>query len=127
MVISDQEGQARLTSSAARTAEGAMEITPIYKCTDLASALRDFMSKKIYVIGADLNAKQSIYDIEIRFPCVVVFGNEQDGLSLNVKKRCDQVVRVPGVGKIQSLNVSVAAGVILSELVRNRNAKNGAQ
>jgi tRNA G18 (ribose-2'-O)-methylase SpoU len=101
-----------------------MEITPIYKCADLASALRDFMSKNIYVIGADLNAKQSLYDIEIQFPCVVVFGNEQEGLSLNVKKRCDQVVRVPGMGKIQSLNVSVAAGVILSELVRNRDAKN---
>jgi len=127
MVISDKEGQARLTSSAARTAEGAMEITPIYKCADLASALRDFMSKNIYVIGADLNSKQSLYDIEIRFPCVVVFGNEQEGLSLNVKKRCDQVVRVPSVEKIQSLNVSVAAGVILSELVRNRNAKSGAQ
>ena len=120
MVIPNQEGQARLTSSAARTAEGAMEITPIYQCTDLASALRDFMLKNIYVIGTDLNAKQSLYDIEIRFPCVVVFGNEQDGLSSSVKKRCDQVVRIPGTEKIQSLNVAVATGVILSELTRRR-------
>jgi tRNA G18 (ribose-2'-O)-methylase SpoU len=123
MVISNQEGQARLTSSAARTAEGAMEITPIYQCTDLASALRDFMSRNVYVIGTDLNAKQSLYDIEIHFPCVVVFGNEQDGLSSSVKKRCDQVVRIPGKEKIQSLNVAVATGVILSELTRLRGSK----
>jgi RNA methyltransferase, TrmH family len=124
VVISNQEGQARLTSSAARTAEGAMEITPIYQCTDLASILRDFMSKNIYVIGTDLNARKSLYDVEIRFPCVVVFGNEQDGLSSNVKKRCDQVVRISGTEKIQSLNVAVAAGVILSELNRRLGSKN---
>jgi len=124
MVISNQEGQARLTSSAARTAEGAIEVTPIYRCTDIASALRDFMSRNIYVVGADLNAKQSLYDIAIRFPCVVVFGNEQKGLSSSVKKRCDQVVRISGSKKIQSLNVAVAAGVVLSELTRCRDLKN---
>ena len=123
MVISNQEGQARLTSSAARTAEGAIEVTPIYQCTDLASALRDFMSRNVYVIGADLNAKQSLYDIEIRFPCVIVFGNEQEGLSSSVKQRCDQVVRIAGTEKIQSLNVAVASGVILSELIRLRDYK----
>ena len=52
------------------------------------------------------------------------FGNEQEGLSSNVKKRCDQVVCIPGAEKIQSLNVAVAAGVILSELVRYRDKKN---
>jgi tRNA G18 (ribose-2'-O)-methylase SpoU len=123
MVISNKEGQARLSSSAARTAEGAMEITPIYQCTDLASALRDFMSRNVYVIGTDLNAKQSLYDIEIRFPCVIVFGNEQEGLSSSVKQRCDQVVRIAGTEKIQSLNVAVASGVILSELIRLRDYK----
>ena len=122
-MVSRQEGQARMTPSAARTAEGAMEITPIYQCTDLASALRDFMSRKIFVIGTDLNAEQSLYDIEISFPCVVVFGNEQEGLSSSVKKRCDQVVRISGTEKIQSLNVAVAAGVILAELTRRRNLK----
>lgn len=124
MVVSSEESQARLTSSAARTAEGAMEITPIYQCADLASALRDFVSRNVYVIGADLNAKQSLYDIEIRFPCILVLGNEQKGLSSSVKKRCHQVVRIPGLERMQSLNVSVAAGVALSELIRFRDYKN---
>lgn len=120
MVVSNQEGQARLTASAARTAEGAMEITPIYQCSDLASTLRDFMSGNVCVLGMDLNANQSLYDIEIRFPCVVVLGNEQEGLSSSVKKRCNQVVRIPGAEKMQSLNVAVAVGVVLSELARCR-------
>ena len=123
MVLSNQEGQAKLSSSAARTAEGAMDITPIYQCTDLASTLRDFMSRNVYVIGTDLNADQSIYDIEIRFPCVLVLGNEQEGLSSSVKKRCDQLVHIPGMGEIQSLSVAVAAGVVLAELVRYRESK----
>ena len=123
VVVSNQEGQARFTSSAARTAEGAMEITPIYQCTDLASTLRDFMSRNVYVVGADLDANQSFYDVEIRFPCVVVLGNEQEGLSSSVKKRCDQVVRIPGAEKIQSLNVAVTAGVVLSELARCRDSQ----
>ena len=124
MVVSNEEGQARLTASAARTAEGAMEITPIYQCADLASALYDFMSQNVYVLGADIKVNQSLYDIEMRFPCLVVFGNEQEGLSSSVKKRCDQVVCIPGAKKIQSLNVAVAAGVVLSELVRCRDSKN---
>ncbi|SVB04614.1 uncharacterized protein METZ01_LOCUS157468 [marine metagenome] len=123
MIVSNQEGQARLTSSAARTAEGAMEITPIYKCLDLASSLRDFRSKNIYVVGTDLNANLSLHDIETPFPCIIVFGNEQEGLSSTVKKECDQVVRISGSEKIQSLNVAVAAGVILSELIRRRDSK----
>ncbi|SVD05090.1 uncharacterized protein METZ01_LOCUS357944, partial [marine metagenome] len=64
------------------------------------------------------------YDIEIRFPCILVLGNEQEGLSSSVKKRCHQVVRIPGMEKIQSLNVAVAAGVALSELIRCRGYKN---
>jgi len=123
LVMSNEEGQARLTSSAARTAEGAMEVTPIFQSTNLASALRDFMSRNIFVLGADLDAKQSLYEVEVRFPCVVVLGNEQEGLSEGVKKRCNQVVRISGAEKVQSLNVSVAAGIVLSELSRRRDFK----
>jgi len=123
LVISNQESQARLTSSAARTAEGAMEMLPIFQCTDLASTLRDFMSHNVYVVGTDLNVNQSLYDIELRFPCILVLGNEQEGLSSSVKKCCCQIVRIPGVEKIQSLNVAVAAGVVLAEFTRYRDSK----
>ena len=63
-------------------------------------------------------ARQSLYEIDIPFPCVVVLGNETAGLSASVKKRCDARVHIPGMDAVQSLNVSVAAGVVLGELFR---------
>ena len=89
-------------------------------CKSLASALRDLQSKKVFVVGADLNAKKSLYEIKIPFPCVVVAGNERDGLSAPVKKRCDVLVKIPGAGAMESLNVSVSVGVLLGELARRQ-------
>ncbi len=115
-----ETAQSVLTSSMARTAEGALELVPIYPCKSLASALRDLQSKKVFVVGADLNAKKSLYEIKIPFPCVVVAGNERDGLSAPVKKRCDVLVKIPGAGAMESLNVSVSVGVLLGELARRQ-------
>ena len=122
LIVSDEEGQAGFTSSTARTAEGAMEVTPVYRCSDLSSALRDFKSRKVFILGTDLKAEESIHDTKVHFPCIVVLGNEGEGLSMKIKKRCDQVVRIPGVNQVQSLNVSVAAGVILADLCHRRNS-----
>lgn len=118
LIMSRGEKQALITSSAARMAEGGLEFVPIYECTDLPSLLRDFKSRTISVIGADPEARRSLYDIEFSFPCVVVLGNEREGLSARVKKRCDHLVRIPGSGNMQSLNVSVGAGIMLAELQR---------
>ncbi|MBI5427979.1 MAG: RNA methyltransferase [Nitrospinae bacterium] len=107
-----------VSPSLARVAEGALETVPIYQSADLPSSLRDLRAARTFVLGADLTADRSIYDIEIPFPCVVALGNEQEGLSERVKKRCDAVVSIPGSGTMQSLNVSVAAGVVLAELRR---------
>jgi len=120
MIVEADENQRFLTPSAARMAEGGMEDVPSYRCGDLASALRDLKAKGAFVLGADLESKESIYVQEIRFPCVVVVGNEREGLSERVKKRCDALVHVPGKGQMQSLNVAVASGVILAELNRRQ-------
>ncbi|VAX29221.1 hypothetical protein MNBD_NITROSPINAE05-949, partial [hydrothermal vent metagenome] len=121
LILGDHEDQARVTSSAARMAEGAMEMVPMYQSSDLASALRDLRAKKVFVVGADAGAGQSLYDAQISFPCIVVVGNENQGLSEKVKKRCHALVQVPGAKDMQSLNVSVAMGVILAELTRRKN------
>ncbi|CAI2719589.1 TrmH family RNA methyltransferase [Nitrospina watsonii] len=107
-----------VASSTARTAEGALEVVPMYECADLSSGLRDLKSKNVFVIGTDPEAKDSLYDVEIPFPCVLVLGGEKEGLSKRVRDRCDKVVRIPGETAIQSLNVSVAAGVVLGEMHR---------
>ena len=110
-----------ITSSAARMAEGGWESVPVYRNTDLSSTLRDFRQKGWYVVGADPDAKESLSSVKITFPVVLVLGNEQEGLSDAVKRRCDCLINIPGKGEIQSLNVSVAGGIILAELDRRRN------
>ena len=121
LLVGLEEGQGLMTPAAARTAEGAMEIVRVYECSDLPSTLRDLHARKVFVVGADLNADRSLYETEVPFPCVVVMGNEQEGLSERVRKRCDALVRVPSPSaSMQSLNVSVAAGVILAELYRRK-------
>jgi RNA methyltransferase, TrmH family len=112
-----------IPSSAARMAEGGLEEVPVYTSSDLPSALRDCRERGWFVIGADSNAKETLFDADIKFPAVVVMGNEQTGLSARVKQKCDKVVRVPGKGSLQSLNVSVAAGIILAEVDRRRKTR----
>lgn len=121
VIVGAHEDQARITSSAARMAEGAFETIPVYQSSDLASALRDFQKQGVFVLGTDVDAKQSLYEAEISFPCVVVVGSEKEGLSAKVKKRCDLLVKVPGKGTMQSLNVSVAAAILLAELNRRKS------
>ncbi len=121
LILGNHEDQAKITSSAARMAEGALETVPMYQSSDLASSLRDFREKKVMVIGADLGSGGSLYETKISFPCILVVGNENEGLSDKVKKRCHELVHVPGCGDMQSLNVSVATGVILAELNRQKN------
>ncbi len=122
LVTAAHADQAGIAPSAARMAEGALETVPLYACSDLPSALRDLRDRKVFVVGADPQG-DSLYETEISFPCAVVLGNEKEGLSDKVKKRCHALVQVPALGKMQSLNVSVAAGVILAELSRRKNTK----
>ena len=121
LVLPRSRTVAGITSSAARMAEGGWESVPVYRNTDLSSTLRDFRQKGWHVVGADPDAKESLNSVKITFPVVLVLGNEQEGLSNPVKRRCDRLVNIPGKGEIQSLNVSVAGGIILAELDRRRN------
>ena len=109
-----------IPSSAARMAEGGLEEVPVFTSSDLSSTLRDCREQGWFVVGADPDAKETLYSAKFKFPAVVVVGNEQEGLSSRVKQRCDALVRVPGRGTLQSLNVSVAAGIILAEMDRRR-------
>ncbi len=119
--LSDSPDQAAISSSAARMAEGALPLVSIYKCSNLPSALRDLQSSGTFILGADVKATNSLYEQSISFPCMLVLGNEKDGLSDKVKSRCNALVKIPGAGEINSLNVSVAAGTLLSELYRRKS------
>ncbi len=120
MIAAAAKEETGFSPSAARMAEGALEVVPFYGCSDLASVLRELSKQGACVVGADLDARQSLYDAKLAFPCVLVLGNEREGLSDKVKKRCDTLIKIPGTEAMQSLNVSVAAGVMLAELYRRK-------
>jgi len=107
-----------VNSSAVRMAEGALEMVPLFECKSLSSILRDLKAQGVFIAGADPTSKKSLYDMKLKYPCVMVVGNEREGLSDPVKKRCDALVRIPGAGDMESLNASVAAGILLGELSR---------
>ena len=114
-----------IPSSAARMAEGGLEHCSLSSPVQIfLPTLRDCREQGWFVVGADLNSKETLFNAKIKFPAVVVMGNEQEGLSSRVKQRCDTLVRVPGKGSLQSLNVSVAAGIILAEMDRRRKSPN---
>lgn len=118
LLIGLGETQTAVNPSAARMAEGALEMLPMLECRSLPSALRDLKARGVMIAGADPASKKELYASKLRLPCVMVLGHEQEGLSAPVKKRCDALVRIPGSGDMESLNVSVAAGILLAELSR---------
>lgn len=118
--LSESPDQATISSSTARMAEGALPLVSIYKCSNLPSTLRDLQSTGTFILGADVKTGNSLYEQSISFPCMLVLGNEKDGLSDKVKSRCNSLIKIPGAGEVNSLNVSVAAGTILAEIFRRK-------
>ena len=116
LVAGRNEEQANLTPSAIRMAEGALEKTSIYDCRNISSFLRDIKKLGVSILGAEPTAEKPLYEVSLKLPCVLVIGNEGKGLSKEVKRRCDNLVHIPGSGKMQSLNVSVATGIFLNAL-----------
>lgn len=109
-----------LTETVAKTAAGALEHVPVAKVTNLNRLLEDLKSNGIWTIGTSVNAKMSYTDWDWRQPSAIVLGSEGSGLHRLVEENCDALVKIPLLGNIESLNVSVAAGVILYEARRQR-------
>ena len=107
-----------LTPAAVRTAEGGAEFVPVVFTTDLAAALGRLKSAGASIVCTDAHAPGSALGYAWPRPCVLVLGNERDGISAPVRALADALVAIPGTGDIDSLNVSVAAGVLLAELRR---------
>jgi 23S rRNA (guanosine2251-2'-O)-methyltransferase len=110
-----------LTDAVAKTAAGALEYVPVAKVTNLTRLLEDMKARNIWTIGTSLKAKMDYTEWDWRQPSAIVLGGEGKGLHRLVEETCDVLVKIPILGKIESLNVSVAAGVILYEARRRRN------
>ena len=108
-----------LTATVARTSAGALNYTPVAKVTNLSATIEELKEKGLWFVCADMGGT-TMYDLNLTGPIGLVIGNEGDGVSRLVKEKCDFVASIPMKGEIDSLNASVAAGVLAYELVRQR-------
>jgi tRNA G18 (ribose-2'-O)-methylase SpoU len=113
---------AGLTSTAVRVAEGGAEEVRVSRTTDLADTLSRLRARGVRVVGADGHAHTAAVGFDYRGPVVLVLGNEREGLGERVRAQCDATVAIRGRGRIESLNVAVAAGVLMGEMTRGRFA-----
>ncbi|MCI8326244.1 MAG: 23S rRNA (guanosine(2251)-2'-O)-methyltransferase RlmB [Lachnospiraceae bacterium] len=108
-----------LTSTVAKTSAGALNYTPVAKVTNLTQTIKELKEQGIWFVGADMDGK-TMYQLDLKGPIAMVIGKEGEGLSKLVKENCDFIASIPMKGEIDSLNASVAAGVLGFEIVRQR-------
>lgn len=119
-VIIPKNRAVSLTSTVAKTSAGAIEYTPVCKVTNLARTIEELQSKNVWITGADMDGG-SMYDIDFKGSIGLVIGSEGKGLGRLIREKCDYVASIPMKGDINSLNASVAAGVLMYEALRQRN------
>jgi len=122
-VVIPTDRAAPVNEVARKVAAGAAELVPVASVTNLARAIDRIKECGVWVVGADGQATDSLYDADLNRPLALVLGAEGAGMRRLTRERCDFLVRIPMMGQIESLNVSVAAGVALFEARRQRSGK----
>ena len=113
-----------LTATVAKASAGAINYTPVAKVTNLVKTMDELKNQGIWYVCGDMGG-ESMYSLDLTGPMRLVIGNEGEGVSRLVKENCDFVATIPMFGDIDSLNASVAMGVLSYEIVRQRTAKKG--
>lgn len=121
-VVIPQRRSASVTAVAWRTSAGAAARLPVARATNLTRTLQDWADRGVRVVGLDADGDTVLDELEGVDPIVVVVGSEGKGLSRLVRQNCDEVVSIPMAGNTESLNASVAAGVVLAEIARQRRS-----
>ena len=119
-VVAPKDHAVGLNATVAKVASGAAETVPYLMVTNLARTLAELKDRDIRVIGASEDAERTLYEVNLSGPVALVLGAEGAGMRQLTKKTCDELVRIPMQGAVESLNVSVAAGVCLFEAMRQR-------
>lgn len=121
-VVAPRDRAAGLTPVVRKVAAGAAETVPFAQVTNLARALKDLKDAGLWIVGTDEEGEQELFAADLRGPLALVMGSEGRGLRRLTREGCDFCVRLPMLGAVQSLNVSVAAGIVLFEALRQRRA-----
>lgn len=112
-----------VTGTVYKASVGAIEYMKIAKVTNVNSTIDELKAKNIWVYGADINGEDYSYDTNFSGACAIVIGNEGKGMTKLTKNKCDKLVKIPMVGKINSLNASVAGGIMMYEVLKGRIKK----
>ena len=111
-----------LTATVAKCSAGALEYTPVARVTNLSQAIRFLQKEGVWVIGADGTAEKSMKETKFTGSIALCIGNEGEGLARLVRESCDELVRIPMKGQIESLNASVAAALLIYEVANTRDS-----
>jgi 23S rRNA (guanosine2251-2'-O)-methyltransferase len=119
-VIAPKDHAVGVNATVAKVASGAAETVPYFMVTNLARTLNELKERHIWCIGTSEDAPKTLYEVDLKGPVALVLGAEGEGIRQLTRKTCDELVRLPMKGAVESLNVSVASGVCLYEAVRQR-------
>ena len=123
-VIAPKDHAVGINATVAKVASGAADTVPYFMVTNLARTLNELKERDIRIVGTSDDAQRSLYELDLSGPVALVLGAEGSGMRQLTSKTCDELVRLPMAGAVESLNVSVASGVCLYEAVRQRTPKN---
>ena len=118
-VIITRHRAAGLTATVAKASAGAVNYTPVAKVTNLSGTIEDLKRRGLWFVCADMGGT-SMYDLDLKGPIGLVIGSEGTGVGRRVREKCDFIASIPMKGEIDSLNASVAAGILAYEIVRQR-------
>lgn len=122
-VVAPRDRAVGLTATAMKVASGAAETVPYIQVTNLARTLRELQERDIWVVGTAAEGEQDLFEFDHRGGLAIVMGAEGDGMRRLTRETCDQLIRIPMFGSVESLNVSVAAGICLAQARRLRTLK----
>ncbi len=120
-VLAPQRHSAPINETVAKTSAGAVEYMPVVRIGNVTTTLKQLKKQGFWVLGADMVGEENYYSLSADMPLVLVIGSEGKGISRLVKDNCDVLVRIPMFGRINSLNASVAAALLMYEVARKRH------
>lgn len=119
-IIVTKDNAVGITPTVCKVASGAAETVPVYMVTNLARTLRWLKGEGLWIIGTAGQAQQTLYQSDFTVPMALVIGAEEKGMRRLTREQCDMLVKLPMLGSVESLNLSVATGVLLYEVLRQR-------